>query len=224
MPHRALHATLHATPCIANASYIACHTLHATPCIAIACYIVSDPRTGHRLLLQDGPDLLLAWIGKYDPETRAAVKAATHLVGVSFVVASSSLLLSCRLFCCLVVTRSFSLSLSLSQTQISSHFVSCGQQCYIYIDINVWGEAGHATTRRVTWCCVLPAPASTAASRVHARGCVVAAPVTVPRCRGCRVVDVTDVSVDGGCSALCGNSRNRRVWQSPHSPPSSLAS
>jgi hypothetical protein len=38
-----------------------------------------------RLLLQDGPDLLLAWVGKYDPETRAAVKAATQLATVLFV-------------------------------------------------------------------------------------------------------------------------------------------
>ena len=37
-----------------------------------------------RLLLQDGPDLLLAWVGKYDPETRAAVKAATQLATVFF--------------------------------------------------------------------------------------------------------------------------------------------
>lgn len=43
-----------------------------------------------RLLLQDGPDLLLAWVGKYDPETRAAVKAATQLATVLFFFAFPS--------------------------------------------------------------------------------------------------------------------------------------
>jgi len=33
-----------------------------------------------RLLLQDGPELLLSWMGKYDPETRGAVKNAQTVV------------------------------------------------------------------------------------------------------------------------------------------------
>jgi len=33
-----------------------------------------------RLLLNDGPELLLSWIGKYDPETRGAVKNAQSVV------------------------------------------------------------------------------------------------------------------------------------------------
>ncbi len=51
--------------------------------IYIYIYIYRHPVDG-RLLLQDGPDLLLAWVGKYDPETRAAVKAATQLATVLF--------------------------------------------------------------------------------------------------------------------------------------------
>jgi len=35
-----------------------------------------------RLLLQDGPELLLSWMGKYDPETRGAVKNAQTVVAV----------------------------------------------------------------------------------------------------------------------------------------------
>ena len=36
-----------------------------------------------RILLEDGPELLLSWLGKYDGNTRAAVKVAQKLVAVS---------------------------------------------------------------------------------------------------------------------------------------------
>ena len=60
--------------------------------------------TARRILLQDGPDLLLAWIGMYDPETRTAVKAATQLVVVSFCFAVVSFCVAVVSFCVAVVS------------------------------------------------------------------------------------------------------------------------